>query len=104
MDIISVLWFLMGAQCRCLRSPCASVGRLAINKLDRDPGMSGDKLQPVLIPMLEKIFRSCALLIACPFDSPRSVKPKELLRFLHVEIGSEKAYRKPEPFAALKKR
>ena len=53
-------------------------------------GMSGDKLQPVLIPMLEKIFRSCSLLIACPFDSQRSVKPKELLRFLHVEIGSEK--------------
>ena len=65
--------------------------------------MSGDKLQPVLIPMLEKIFRSCALLIACPFDSPRSVKPKELLRFLHVEIGSEKLP-KTRTVQALKKR
>ena len=39
---------------------------------------------------LGDVYKRQGLLIACPFDSPRSVKPKELLRFLHVEIGSEK--------------
>ena len=75
-------------------------------------GMARDKLKPELLPGLMALFRRTELLLLSPYNSPRSVAPEVLKRFLKEcrelekpplihcvpspEAGMEKAREKPE--------
>ena len=49
-------------------------------------GMSRDKLELELVPALKQVIGFSALLITCPFRSPRSAEARELCGFLRSKM------------------